>query len=256
MVPGGFRQRYGYAGGGCRYLGQMMYADKLASHPETGEWEPPFFQRKIQPGLERLTAAMALICFSPVLAVAAAAVLLETGRPVLFRQTRVGRDGAPFSLFKLRSMRPGVTGRLITAGGDPRVTRVGALLRRFKVDEVPQLWNIVRGEMQFVGPRPEVPLFVEPGNALWRAVLREKPGLTDLSTLVYRNEEDILARCSDPEQVYREELLPRKLALNLSYRRVRSLGADCMLALLTARYSCLPYGFDPDRIVKTFLERV
>ena len=233
-----------------------MNAYKPASYPEAGECDPPFFRRKIQPGLERLTAAVALICFSPVLAIAAAAVLLETGRPILYRQTRVGRGGEPFLLLKLRSMRVSAPGSLLTAGGDPRISRVGAWLRRYKLDELPQLWNIMRGEMQFVGPRPEVPLFVEPGNALWRAVLREKPGLTDLSTLVYRNEEDILARCSDPERAYREELLPRKLALNAAYRRVRSLGADCKLVLLTARYSFLPYGFDPDRIVKTFLERV
>ena len=233
----------------------MIYTDKPALHPDVGECEPLFFRRKIQPILERLTAAVALLCFSPVLAIAAAATLIETGRPVLFRQTRVGRGGEPFWLFKLRSMRVGAPGSSITAGRDPRVTRVGALLRRYKLDELPQLWNIMRGEMQFVGPRPELPRFVEPGNALWRAVLRERPGLTDLSTLVYRNEEDILARRSDPEQAYRKELLPRKLALNASYRQVRSLGTDFKLVLLTARYSFLPYGFDPDRIVKIFLER-
>jgi lipopolysaccharide/colanic/teichoic acid biosynthesis glycosyltransferase len=234
----------------------MIYANQPASYPEAGECEPPFFRRKIQPTLERLAAAVALICVSPVLAIAAAAVLLETGRPVLYRQTRVGQGGKPFWLFKLRSMRVGPPGSSITAGGDPRVSRVGARLRRYKLDELPQLWNVMLGEMQFVGPRPETPSFVEPDNALWRAVLREKPGLTDLSTLVYRNEEDILARYSDPERAYREELLPRKLALNASYRRVRSPGADFKLIFLTARYSFLPYGFDPDRIVKIFLQQI
>jgi lipopolysaccharide/colanic/teichoic acid biosynthesis glycosyltransferase len=233
----------------------MIYADKPSSHTDAWECDPPFFRCRIQPILEKLAAAGALLCFSPVLAIAAAAVLLETGRPVLFRQTRVGRGGAPFSLFKLRSMRVGQPGSSITAGRDPRVSRVGALLRRYKLDELPQLWNIMRGEMQFVGPRPELPAFVEPADPLWRAVLREKPGLTDLSTLVYRNEEDILARRSDPERAYREELLPRKLALNASYRRVRTPGADFKLVLLTARYSFLPHGFDPDRIVKTFLNQ-
>src|SRR5471030_368440 len=193
---------------------EQWFLAASASDRGAGECEPAFFRRRIQPVLERLTAAMALICFSPVLAIAAAAVLLETGRPVLFRQIRVGRAGEPFSIFKLPSMRVGEPGTSITAGLDPRVSRVGALLRKYKLDELPQLWNIMRGEMQFVGPRPELPSFVEPGNALWRAVLREKPGLTDLSTLVYRNEEDILARRSDPERAYREELLPRKLALN------------------------------------------
>jgi len=165
----------------------------------------------------------------------------------------VGRGGEVFLLFKLRSMRVGPPGSFITASGDPRVSRVGAWLRKYKLDEMPQLWNIMRGEMQFVGPRPETPPFVEADSALWCAVLREKPGLTDLSTLVYRHEEDILARCADPVRAYREELLPRKLALSASYRRVRSLGADCKLVFLTARYSFLPHGFDPDRIVETFL---
>ena len=221
-----------------------MHAEKTA-----------FLRRGIQSLLERLLAAAILTCFSPVLALAATAILVETGRPILFRQTRVGRGGEPFSLLKLRSMRVGEPGSAITSGGDPRVSRVGALLRRYKLDELPQFWNIVRGDMQFVGPRPELPSFVEPGSALWRLVLREKPGITDLSTLVYRNEEDILARCADPERAYREELLPRKLALSAAYRRVRSLGADCKLLWLTARYSFLPYGFDPDRIIRTFLEQ-
>ena len=223
------------------------------THADKGD--PPFFRRKVQPLLERLAAAVVLLCFAPVLALAAAAVLARdrAAHPLSPDPRGTGRKAVP--LLKLRSMRAGAPGSLITAGGDCRVSRVGALLRKYKLDELPQLWNIVRGEMQFVGPRPEVPSFVEPGNALWSIILRERPGLTDLSTLVYRNEEDILARHADPERAYREELLPRKLALSASYRRVRSMGADCRLRLLTARYSFLPHGFDPDRIVRTFLEQ-
>jgi lipopolysaccharide/colanic/teichoic acid biosynthesis glycosyltransferase len=214
-----------------------------------------FVRRYVQPLCERIAAAFALLLLAPVFALAAVAIVIESGRPVFFLQTRVGRGGKPFRLFKLRSMRVGAAGRSITAGGDPRVSRVGALLRKYKLDELPQLWNIVRGEMQFIGPRPELPAYVEPQDARWRAVLREKPGITDLSTLVYRNEEEILARFPDPERAYREELLPRKLELSAAYGRVRNPGADLKLILLTARYSFLPNGFDSNRILKTFLER-
>jgi lipopolysaccharide/colanic/teichoic acid biosynthesis glycosyltransferase len=183
-----------------------------------------------------------------VLLAAAACLAAESGWPVFFRQARVGRNGKPFTLWKLRSMQTGQAGRRITGRGDPRVTRVGAVLRKLKLDELPQLWNIVRGEMQFIGPRPEVPAFVDPGDALWRAVLADKPGLTDLATLVYRNEEEILGRCADPERAYREEILPKKLDLSLRYSRQRTLMSDCKLLLLTIRYSFLPAGFDSGRL--------
>ncbi len=204
--------------------------------------------------LERLAAAIGLLCLSPVIAAAAAAILIESGRPVLFRQIRVGRDGRPFRLLKLRSMLSGASGRQVTAAGDPRISRVGALLRRYKLDELPQLWNILRGDMQLIGPRPELPLYVDMQDPLWRAALRQKPGLTDLSTLVYRNEEEVLSRWTDPERGYREEVLPRKLALSVAYGRVRGLRTDLKLIALTARYSFIPSGFDPEKILNTFQE--
>jgi lipopolysaccharide/colanic/teichoic acid biosynthesis glycosyltransferase len=202
--------------------------------------------------LERLVAAAALVICSPLLLVAGFCILVESGWPILFRQTRVGRNLETFTLFKLRSMRAGSDGPGITARGDPRVTRVGAVLRKYKLDELPQLWNVAAGHMRFIGPRPEVPSCVEPNDRLWRIVLSEKPGLTDLSSLVYRNEEELLARSSDPDRVYREQILPRKLDLSAHYLETRDFGSDCRLLLLTARYCLFPVGFEPTRILEAF----
>jgi lipopolysaccharide/colanic/teichoic acid biosynthesis glycosyltransferase len=211
--------------------------------------------RRVQPFVERVAAAVALVSIAPVVLVLGAILVISSGFPVFFFQARVGRGGKTFRLVKLRSMRPGKPGPSITASGDPRIFPLGALLRRYKLDELPQLWNIVRGEMQFVGPRPELPKYVDPEDPRWQAVLRERPGLTDLSTLVYRHEEEFLAKCPDPERAYSEVLLPRKLELSAAYGRIRNPFADLKLILLTARYSFLPRGFDPKRILAIFLEQ-
>lgn len=204
--------------------------------------------------IERLAAGLALVLLAPLLAVAALAIVLEGGFPVFFRQERVGKNGRVFRLIKLRSMRNDKHGTLITAARDVRVTRVGATLRRYKLDELPQLWNILAGHMQFVGPRPEVPAMVDGSDPLWHAVLAGKPGLTDLATLIYRHEEEILARAADPDAAYRRELLPHKLSLSIAYRRTRNLGTDLKLLWLSARYSFFPRGFDAETIKRTFLE--
>jgi lipopolysaccharide/colanic/teichoic acid biosynthesis glycosyltransferase len=202
--------------------------------------------------IERLLAAAALAVCSPVLLAAALCTIAESGWPVLFRQTRIGRNLKPFTLYKLRSMRAGSMGAGITSRGDPRVTRVGAFLRKYKLDELPQLWNVVAGHMNLIGPRPEVPAYVNPDDRLWRTVLSQRPGLTDLSSLVYRNEEELLAESVDPDRTYREEILPRKLALSAQYLQTRGFASDCRLLLLTARYSFLPVEFDPNRILAAF----
>ena len=208
--------------------------------------------RQVQQTMERLVAAVALaVCF-PLLLGAAFCTIVESGWPVLFRQTRVGYKRKPFTLYKLRSMHAGSGGAGITARGDPRVTRVGAFLRKYKLDELPQLWNVVAGHMRLIGPRPELPAYVNPYDRLWRVVLSERPGLTDLSSLVYRNEEELLAQSGDPDRTYREEILPRKLALSAHYLETRDFVSDCRLLLLTARYSFLPAGFDPNRILAAF----
>jgi lipopolysaccharide/colanic/teichoic acid biosynthesis glycosyltransferase len=203
--------------------------------------------------VERVAAALGLVLLLPVLLVLGAWVLFESGSPILFRQVRVGRDGRPFVLFKFRSMRAG-SGTRITAGGDDRITAAGKWLRKFKLDELPQLWNIAAGDMRLIGPRPDVPAFVEMGDPLWRQILGAKPGLTDLASLVYRDEERILATYADTERAYREQVLPAKLALSASYMRERSFASDCRLLVLTARYSFVPSGFDPERIKSRFLK--
>jgi len=200
-----------------------------------------------------MTALMLLLLSFPFLIVVALAVRLQDGGPVLFRQERIGRHGQPFQLWKFRSMRTGGLGTAITAGGDKRVTPLGRLLRRYKLDELPQLWNVLRGDMSLIGPRPEVPCFVDAADPVWKAVHSVRPGITDLATLVYRDEERILAAFPDPERGYREAILPVKLALNLQYLKQRSAVRDLKLLAMTIRYSLVPSGFDPDRIKEALL---
>ncbi len=197
-------------------------------------------------------AAAGLLVLSPLFALLALLILLRDGRPILFSQMRVGRYGTEFRIWKFRTMRAGSAGRAITAAGDGRVTRTGAWLRRFKLDELPQLFNALRGDMSLVGPRPEAPEYVNKGSPMWQAVLRVRPGITDLATLLYRNEEDLLAASSDADRFYRETVLPAKLRLNLAYMRTRSLRQDIRLIWLTVRYSLSPERFDPARIQDTF----
>jgi lipopolysaccharide/colanic/teichoic acid biosynthesis glycosyltransferase len=196
--------------------------------------------RLAKAAFDRICAAVGLVLFSPLLAAAAAAIVSEDGLPVLFRQRRVGRNGALFEILKFRSMRRGTPGARITSACDPRLTRVGKFLRRYKIDELPQLWNVLKGEMSLVGPRPEVPAFVDPADPVWRAVLEVMPGITSLASIAYRHEEQILAPCDEPERYYRQVVLPAKLALNFEYIQRRSFWLDLKLILLTLRCSPFP----------------
>ena len=202
--------------------------------------------------IDRLAAGISLAAFSPILLISAVAIVYDDGFPVFYRQKRIGRHGRPFWCLKLRSMRKANTGTSITASADPRITRVGAVLRAYKLDELPQLINVLRGEMSLIGPRPEVPAFVDTEDPLWRCVLSVRPGLSDLASLVYRHEEKVLAGTSDPEAFYRSEVLPRKLRLSTFYIRNRSAAQDVKLLLLTARYSFLPVRFEPQRVLRSF----
>lgn len=190
--------------------------------------------------LDRIFALLALCIFSPVLIVVALAVLAGNGWPVFFRQERIGKAGKKFQLMKFRTMRISKSGPSITARGDARITPTGRVLRKFKLDELPQLWNVVRGEMSLVGPRPEVPQFVDINDPVWRSVLQVRPGITDPASITFRNEEEILARAADPISFYKETVLPAKLALNLAYLEKRSLLLDLKVIVATARCAMFP----------------
>jgi lipopolysaccharide/colanic/teichoic acid biosynthesis glycosyltransferase len=210
----------------------------------------------MKPAFLRLTdigaALAALILLAPMFALLAAIVLLADGRPILFRQARVGRGGRRFLILKFRTMRAGEgAGLAITVARDPRVSRTGFWLRKFKLDELPQFLNVLRGDMSVIGPRPEVPEYVALEDPLWRQVLRSRPGITDLATLVYRDEEEVLRPAADAEAYYRSTILPAKLRLNVRYQASRSLGRDLKLLWLTARYSIFPRGFDRDRVLRS-----
>jgi lipopolysaccharide/colanic/teichoic acid biosynthesis glycosyltransferase len=194
---------------------------------------------------EAALAALGLAASLPVLAAAAAAIRLTSRGPVFFRHTRVGRGGRTFALLKLRTMadRPG--GPEVTSADDTRITRVGALLRRTKLDEIPQLWNVLRGEMSLVGPRPESPRYVDPADPRWMRVLAVRPGLTDPASIRFRHEERLLASVpEDRELFYRTVLLPAKLELSGAYLARRTWRSDvAVLARTLARVADL--GADP-----------
>lgn len=196
-------------------------------------------------------AAAGLVVLLPLFAALSVAISLDSGLPVFFCQTRVGKNGQPFRIVKFRTMHTGSPGALITAAGDGRVTRVGAVLRKHKLDELPQLFNVLTGDMSLVGPRPEVPEYVDLSSPVWRRVLEARPGITDLATLIYRDEEQILGNSADPNVLYQENILPAKLALNVGYLRSRSARRDFKLVLLTVYYSLFPAKFDPKIIEET-----
>ena len=183
-----------------------------------------------QPGIPRwlevLVSAGVLLLLSPVCALVALLLWVSSPGPILFRQERVGRRGRRFFMVKFRSMRPEARGPQVTARDDARVTAAGRLIRGTKIDEVPELWNVLRGDMALVGPRPEVARYVEPTDPRWTYVLSARPGITDPVTLALRNEEDLLAAVPDRETFYREVLLPYKLDASVTYLKRRTLWSD------------------------------
>jgi lipopolysaccharide/colanic/teichoic acid biosynthesis glycosyltransferase len=185
-----------------------------------------------------ILAGLGLLLLSPLLAAIALAIKLDSRGPVFFRQVRVGRHGREFRIHKFRTMvvNDDVRGQQITVGADPRITRVGAWLRRTKLDELAQLFDVLQGTMSLVGPRPEVPRYV----ALYPAKLREqvlsvRPGITDLASLTYRHESELLARAADPEREYIEVVMPAKLRLAARYARSASLRTDLAILYQTLR---------------------
>ena len=185
--------------------------------------------------VEASLALIGLAAAAPLIGIGALAIVATSRGPVFFRQERVGQGGRVFKLHKLRTMKPSTSGPQVTAGTDNRITPVGKLLRKTKLDELPELWNVVKGEMSLVGPRPEVPRYVDMQNMLWRQVLRARPGITDPMTLILRNEETLLAAIpGDRELFYLQTLQPVKLQGYDQYLKTRSWWTDTKVLCETA----------------------
>ena len=185
--------------------------------------------------LDVILGGLALVVASPFLLVAALVVRLSSRGGALFRQTRVGLHGREFEILKLRTMRATGTGPAVTTTADPRITRFGAWLRSSKLDELPQLVNVLRGEMSLVGPRPEVPEYVCGWPPEVRdVVLSVRPGITDPASVEFRREAEILAAVPDPEDYYLAVVVPRKLEMYVEYVRARSLTGDLRVLARTA----------------------
>ncbi len=181
-----------------------------------------------------ISSTMALLALSPLLLLIGVLVRIHSTGPAIFRQTRIGRNGRPFTLLKFRSMSiQKQTAPGFTPGATTRITRLGKWIRKTKTDELPQLWNVLIGDMSLVGPRPEVPEWTKVYPERWKVVLSVRPGITDPASIEYRDEESILASADDPEACYRDEILPRKLNLSESYVRNWSFLGDLAILVRT-----------------------
>ena len=178
-----------------------------------------------------------ILFFSPLFLIIMIFIIAESQGGAFYRQVRVGKNNRDFKIFKFRTMRVGAEkGGLLTVGGrDPRVTRVGYYLRRYKLDELPQLFNVLLNDMSFVGPRPEVRRYVEMYNDEQKRVLLVKPGITDPASISYIDENEILSKADDPEATYIKEVMPAKLAINLAYLNRRSFITDLGVLFQTAQ---------------------
>lgn len=184
-----------------------------------------------------LIAGIGLVVLSPILLLVAIAIVIDDPGPVFYRQVRVGRDGRDFRILKFRSMRIGADKMsLITVGDrDPRVTRVGYYIRKYKLDELPQLWNVLTGDMSLVGPRPEVRKYVDLYTEEQKRVLSVRPGITDYASIEYVDENRLLAASQDPDKTYIEEIMPQKIALNMRYINHPTVGEYLRILFLTAK---------------------
>lgn len=196
--------------------------------------------------IDFLIAGLLALALSPVLLAAAIAIGITNGTPIFFRQRRVGLHGRTFMIIKFRTMRDAPVSRGITVGKDPRITALGHILRQTKIDELPQLFNVLKGEMSLVGPRPEVPEYFELYPAEERAVIASiRPGITDRASITYRNEAELLAQQEHPEEYYREVILPHKRSMAIDYAKRQSLREDFMILVDTVKVVFAP---DKDRM--------
>jgi len=187
--------------------------------------------------LDLVFSLLGLIALSPLLLAVALVIKLGSPGPVFYRGLRAGRQGQPFRIFKFRTMvvNADSIGGPSTSADDPRLTRIGAFLRRYKLDELPQLINVLRGEMSLVGPRPEVLEEAQRYTAEEKELLEVRPGITDWASIRFRNEGEILRGAPDPHQAYREKIRPEKIRLGLEYVRHHSLLTDCKIVWQTLK---------------------
>ena len=183
---------------------------------------------------DRVVSFCGLLFFWPILAVVAVLIRIKMpGGPIIFKQQRVGRNGKLFTMYKFRSMKVAHSGSSISVAGESRITPLGAVLRKYKLDELPELWNVLIGDMSFVGPRPDVPGYADLLKGRDRDILKLRPGITGPASLKYRNEEQILAQVEDPVKYNDEVIFPDKVRINLYYLENQSLWMDIKLIVCT-----------------------
>ena len=180
-----------------------------------------------------ISSSIVLVLLTPVLFLISLLIILDSKGGPFYIQFRIGQNGIPFGLYKFRSMRIDTEGLKITVGKDPRITKIGSIIRKYKLDELPQLINIIKGEMSVVGPRPETPNYVELYSEEQKKVLKVKPGLTDYASLYYIDESRILSERDNPEKAYVEEVMPAKLMLNQKYIQDASFWIDMKIIFKT-----------------------
>lgn len=192
---------------------------------------------------DRVVSLLGLVCLSWLLLIVAVLIKIKMpGGPALFRQKRIGKEGKLFTMVKFRSMVVHHGGSSVSVAGETRITPFGAKLRKYKLDELPELWNVLKGEMSFVGPRPDVPGYADALAGEDREVLKLRPGITGPASLKYRNEEEILARVDDPQRYNDEVIFPDKVRINRYYLHHYSFINDIRLILVTVLGRHMMYG--------------
>lgn len=193
------------------------------------------FNKAVKRIFDFVCSTLGLIILSPFLIIIAIRIKADSNGPVFFRQIRVGEKNKEFEILKFRTMVVNAEklGRQITVGNDSRITKIGAFLRKYKLDELPQLINVFKGDMSLVGPRPEVPRYVKLYNDKQKKVLQVKPGITDLASIRYRDENELLGEAENPDEFYINTIMPDKLALNLEYINRNNVFIDIYIIFKT-----------------------
>ena len=192
---------------------------------------------------DRLASTMGLLILWPILILVAIMIRVKMpGGPVIFKQKRVGQDGKLFTMYKFRSMTVSHSGSSVSVAGESRITPLGAKLRKYKLDELPELWNVLKGDMSFVGPRPDVPGYADKLEGHDRNILKLKPGITGPASLKYRNEEELLAKIENPQKYNDEVIYPDKIKINLYYLEHYSFLKDIQMIICTVLGKKMKYG--------------